>query len=222
MRTMFLKLVMAGLLGFALSNQAAVAGTVTASYSGTVAAGIFDGRALTDYPLGTSVSWQFVFDDAFRSLNPSTDDVFGGASQVVSGTATIGADVYTLNFARLASYQTLGFAPTSVERFNFQIEGSGPQSASGGSFFGVFLSFDPALTLLGNPTVGFGYTTTFAEGSVTNFGYLETTGNLRLTPNAVPLPSTALLVLLALAVLVGRGRSVGNWEGGAARERLPA
>ena len=180
MRTMFLKLVMAGLLGFTLSNQAAVAASVTASYSGTVTSATADPRALADYPLGTSVSWQFAFDDAFLSLNPSTDNLFGGASQAVSGTATVGTDVYALDFARLAFYTIPFLGASTVVRYGFEIEGSGPPSASGGDFFGVILSFDPALTLLGDPKVGYGYTTLFDGGSITNYGYLETTGDFRL------------------------------------------
>lgn len=193
---------LAAACALAFGSGAAHAGAVTASFSGNVTGVMFDSRVLADYPVGTAVSWQFSFDDAFLALRANVDDVFGGASQAITGTATVGADVYALNFARLYSYQYDGNTG-DVLSYQFQVEGTGPQSASGGDFFGVWARFDPALALF-ESRVGYGFT----SNQVTNYGYLEMTGDYRLTRNSVTAPATVWLALPALAWVLGRRRVV--------------
>jgi hypothetical protein len=189
----------------ALATGAAQAGIVTASFNGSVTGVVFDGRALADYPIGTAVNWQFTFDDAFLALN-ANDNVFAVGSQLVTGSARVGADTYALNFARLYSYRSDSVSSDILE-YTFQVEGSGPQSVSGGDFFGAWLTFDPSLRVT-QGQIGYGFTTVTPDITITNYGYLQLAGDYRLTHNAVPAPATAWLVLPALALLAGRRRAV--------------
>lgn len=193
----------------ALAAGSAQAALLTASYSGSVT-GVSggSGQALADHPAGTAVSWSFTFDDAFRSVRPSSGNVFGAASQAATGSVTIGGDSYTLNFADLYSY-SYDFNTDEVLWYTFQVQGNGPTTASGGDFWGLWARLSPTMDLQSGQ-VGFGYG--FPGG--TAYSYLETTGTYSLRPagdggGTVPLPATAWLVLPALAWLVRRQQRLG-------------
>jgi hypothetical protein len=187
----------------ALAAGSAQAALVTASYSGSVT-GVsgLTSQALGDHPAGTAVSWSFTFDDAFKSIRPSSGDVFGAASQPTTGSVTIGGDSYTLNYARLFSY-SYDLGTDEVLWYQFQVEGSGPVTASGGSFSGLWAQLSPTMDLRSGE-VGFGY----GFPGVTVYSYLGTAGTYTLRPagggGTVPLPATAWLVLPALAWLARR------------------
>jgi hypothetical protein len=184
----------------------AVAAPVIARYTGTVD-GVSGGsaQALADHPLGTAVSWEFSFDDAFTSVRPSSGNIFAAASQPVVGSLRIAGDAYALNFARLSSYAQDPILD-EVSSYMFQVEGTGPVTAGDGDFWGLWFRFDPMLNLL-SAQVGFGYD--FPNG--TGYSYLSTTGNYRIDPrNAVPVPGTVWLMLPALAWLVRRPRLPGR------------
>jgi len=188
----------------ALAASGTQAALLTASFSGnvtTVTGG--SGQALADHPAGTAVSWSFTFDDAFKSVRPSSGNVFGAASQTVSGSVSIGGDSYVLSDAQLFSYS---YDPGADEVlwYQFQVQGSGPATASGGDFWGLWAQLSPTMDLLSG-LVGFAYG--FPGG--TAYSYLDATGTYTLRPaggggGTVPLPATAWLVLPALAWLVRR------------------
>jgi|JI8StandDraft_2_1071088.scaffolds.fasta_scaffold69171_2 hypothetical protein len=185
-----------------LTPLSAKAEPVRLSYSGSVV-GLLDGfdpRAGIDFPAGTAVSWSFTLDEAFTRLNALTDDVFGLATQPTSGQLNLGASVYDLSMARLHGYNYDG-ATGAINFFQFQIEGSGPASAGGGEFFGVWLRLAADLSL-SDPGVGFGYTTAFpgGGGSITSYSYLTTTGTYRIDRLGEPVPAPATLPLLALGL----------------------
>ena len=177
----------------ALASSAASAALVTASYNGTVNGYRFLAQVLNTHPVGTAVSWEFTFDDAFRALDAS-GDVFGAASQAVTGWAQVGADRINLTHFDLFSFQYNG-GDNSIISYRPQITGIGP-GLPGADFFGLFMSMNAALTGFDNPLVGYGY----ANGGGTNYGYLtlDGTGTIR-AANAVPEPATAALLLAGLA-----------------------
>lgn len=190
----------AALLTPLLADAAPVRLSFSGSTTGTL--GGLDPRAGVDVPLGTGVSWSFVLDDAFTTLNANTDDVFGEASQPIRGQLNLGSAVYDLSRASLYGY-SYTIATGVIDWFQFQVEGSGPDTSGGGEFFGLWLVITPDLALT-SADIGFGYTATFPEGfSVTNYSYLSTTGTYRVDPNpdVVPVPATLPLLALGLAAL---------------------
>jgi hypothetical protein len=181
------------------ASAGADAALVTARYSGTVTgiSGTY-ANALADHPVGTAVSWEFSFDDAFLSVSPLSGDVFAAASQAASGTARVGSDTYALNYAGLYSYR-YQLPSGDLDWYQFQVQGTGPATASGGDFFGVWAQLSPTLDLL-SASIGFGYT----SGVSTLYSYLDTTGTYTLDRHAVPLPGTAWLLLPGLLWLARR------------------
>lgn len=189
---------------FSLFTTGASATLMSASYSGTVTGALFNQQPLNDFPVGTAVSWQFTFDDSFRTLNVN-DDVFGLANRPANGSAQVGGDSIVLNFMRLYSYTS---SMGNIISFRWQVEGTGPTIGNGGEFFGVWLTLDPSLNMIDSPVIGYGYTTEYEWGSVTSYGYLETAGTFNIRQaGEVPLPGTLWLMLPAL-VWLGRPRHV--------------
>jgi len=189
-----------------LTPLLADAAPVRLSYSGSTTGTLegFNPSAGVDFPVGTAVSWSFGLDDAFTTLNANIDDVFGAATQATHGQLNLGSAVYDLSLARLYSY-SYDLGTGVISWFQFQIEGSGPDTASGGEFFGVWLRIAPDLALT-STEVGFGYTS--ADGFVTSYSYLTSTGTYRVDrdPGVVPVPATLPLLALGLAGLAATRR----------------
>lgn len=200
---MNLRTLTAGAIGAALlaGAAAATAAPVTARFDGTVTGynfGFLDpaGVALDDdNPVGTAVSWTLNFDDSFLGLPYS--DVFG--PRVATGMVDVGSRRYVLDgmsfFSLLVDFDT-----GAVLRYNPQVNGTGPTTSDGADFFGLFFSFGPDLGLVGQPQIGFGYSSAFA----TTFGYLLTEGTYSVGPTAaVPAPGSLGLALAALGLVAG-------------------
>lgn len=189
-----------------LATGTANAAPVTASFTGTVTGGRPSAPALLEYPLGTPVSWEFSFDDAFLAVSPA-DDVFGAGSQPATGWATVGTETYALNFARLWAYATV--TEDSIRRivsYAFVIEGIGPTSPRGGVFDGLWVSFDATLALL---TSSIAYMSTATSEGPFGSRILNLDGAYRVTrSNSVAEPTTAWLLLAAVAMLARRRLSV--------------
>jgi hypothetical protein len=186
-----------------LTPSVADAAPVRFSYTGSVTGHIFDPRLQSDFPVGTSVSWTFTLDDTFAGLNAYGGDVLGIASQPTSGSLSLGSSVYELTNAPLYSF-TYESASGDISNFVFQLQGSGPASASGGDFFGMFFSVAPDLSLLSSQ-IGFGYSTSV----FTSYGYVDTAGSYRVERLAVPLPGTLPLLVVGLAGLAALGSGLG-------------
>lgn len=178
------------------------AALVTSSYSGTVTDHLFLPRVLLDHPLGTSVAWEFTFDDAFRLLDAAGLSAQGGVDQSITGWLQVGADRYTLD--RLWMYAfTYNGGTNEIISYRPQIMGSGPSTSDDGELFGIFLSLTPDFQM-SNVAVGYGYT---YPGGIA-YGYLVTEGSGSIVPaQQVPVPATAWLVLPALAWLVRARRA---------------
>lgn len=177
----------------------AAAAPVSGAYTGTVS-GYTYGPAPLDagLPVGTSVGWSLDFDDAFRGLL-ANGNVFGAATQAVTGALQVGARSYTLEQMNLFSYRYDG-ATNEILDFTFQILGAGPAIA-GGDFFGLWATFDRSLALQWT-SVGFGFTTTYPDGfSITNYVYAETNGTFSARSTSVPEPESFALMGAALAMV---------------------
>lgn len=185
-----------------LTPLAAQAAPVRLSFTGNVTGvdGCCDSRPGVAFPAGTALSWSLVLDDAFTMLNANVDDVFTLATQPTLGEVVLGASTYGLSLAQLYSYQS--DATTGVINwFQFQVQGTGPATSNGGDFFGLWLTVRPDLGL-DRASVGFGYTTTFPDGTgFTSYGYLTSEGSYRVEPLTVPLPATLPLLALGLVAL---------------------
>ena len=184
------------LAAFSAGTSAAM---VTASYSGAVSGYAFLLQILDDFPVGTPVSWEFTFDDSFRSLD-ATGDVVGAADQAISGWAQVGADRLTLDHFGLYSYR-FG-SDRSIINYSAQVTGTGPGISNGGEFYGLFITMDALLSTQSLPRVGYGY----SNGPVTSYGYLTLDGRGEIVPAQVPVPGTAWLALPALVGLAWRRR----------------
>lgn len=197
----------AGVAAWALCGTA-VAAPVTVDYTGQVTGYTYGpGPLASEIPLGTSVTWSFGFDDAFLA-EPPTGNVFGAATQNISGTLQVGSRTYSLDRMGLFAY-SYDPTPNSVLWYLFQVKGTGP-AVAGGDFFGLFATFSPTLSVM-ESRIGYGYTTAYPDGlSVTSYVYADSTGTSTLRSTAVPEPGTLGLLAAGLVAL------------GFARRRAPA
>lgn len=182
-----------------LAPSSVDAAPVRLSYSGSVDGALNYPLVLTDHPVGTAISWDFRLDDGFAALDPSTDDPFALLpDQPTSGSLQIGAARYDLSLVRLSSYlPSSSSGATALDWVDVEIEGSGPDTAAGGNFIGLFVRIRPDLSLI-SAIPGFSY-----SGPV---GGLTSTGTYHVEHQAVPLPPTLPLIALALLALAATRR----------------
>lgn len=195
MKAMLSTLAAAAALG--LTPSGTEAAPVTSSYSGTVTGFAAFPMVLGEFPVGTAVSWEFTFDDGFRSVN-AAGNVAGAAAQDISGWLRVGDDLVTLEHFGLSSY-TFELPTNNIIRYGAQVTGTGPTIVQGGEFFGLFITIDRLFASQSNLLVGYG----FSQPGSTAYSYLELEGSGHIGPaQQVPLPATLWLVLPALAGLV--------------------
>ena len=185
------------------ASAGASAALVTSSWSGNVTGHLFQPQILDAFPVGTAVSWQFTFDDGFASLPAGgSASIFAAARQPIDGWLQVGADRIELEEFGLSSIRYEG-ATGAVIDYRTQLRGTGPLIFPGGAdFFGLFVTLSAGLSAQSDPLVGYAY---HPSPLVTNYGYLTLDGMGRIGPAAVPVPTTAWLVLAALLSMRGTG-----------------
>lgn len=156
-------------------------------------------------PLGAAVSLSLTFNETFSDGSYDFSDALGP----VSGSMSVGSASFVFNGYEAYSYQG-GFGGFPLAWVMPRFVGNGPV-LGGGDLFGLFAQITPALTLVDDLRLGYGFTTVYPDGiSITNYGYAKLTADhYTITPTpGVPAPAT--LVLAATALLAA----------GAARRRI--
>jgi len=179
----------------ALLPALASAGPVAGSFSGSVTgAATSNASVLTDFPVGTSATFNVSFDDSLLTPNlPVTGFDLGPAS----GQLVLGAGVWQLDHGYIASYQYQFTG--EVDWYQLRFTGTGPIITNGGELFGLFLQVTPDLQLVAGPSsivAGFGY----ATGNVTSYSYASLGGEFNVT-HPVPEPTSLGLTGLGLVGL---------------------
>jgi len=194
MKKIFAASLFAGIAAIAFSLPAA-AGPIRTTFTGTVTSFFSLTGAIADTPVGTPAFFDVTFDNG--SLVPVAPPPNFNLAPV-SGTLRLGALEWLLDAGRISSYSYL-FAGSVVQYYQLQMTGTGPMVDGTASLFGLFLTLAPDLTPTGTDpfSVGFGYP---SGGGATFFRYANLTGDYSVV-SAVPEPSTALLILPALALL---------------------
>lgn len=180
----------------ALAGMTATAAPVTLRLQGTVTGYEFIDLGPSGLPTGAAVNLSLTFNETFSDGSYDFSDDLGP----VSGSMTVGSASFAFNGFDPYSYKG-GFAGFPLEWVYPRFKGTGPALGTG-EFYGLFAQITPALTLVDDLLLGYGFTTTFQDGSsATNFGYARITpGTYSITPaNAVPAPATLSLVALSLA-----------------------
>jgi hypothetical protein len=141
-------------------------------------------------PTGTTVRYQVQFEDRFSDGDFSDwRDPLGP----VTGWAEIGADRYVLDGDR---WRGLYSSFTGEQVVSFALTGSGPLTADGDLFEGIWVAYSNFSGWHGDQ--GLGYRRPFVGGGA-SFGYLELQGAT--TATAVPAPGTLLLALAGLTAI---------------------
>ncbi len=195
----------ATLVALAAACACAQAAPVELSYSGSVSGYTF-GDLSGFAPLGTTMSLQLSFNDTFSDGTYAFSDDSGP----ISGVMQLGSASYTFDDYTPQSYSYDG-ATGQLLWVGLQFLGTGPAPA-GAELFGLFVRMTPQLTLLDPMRLGFGFTTSNGDLTVTNYRYLDFTGSGSIQPvGTVPLPSSMALAAAALLALAlsGRARAVG-------------
>lgn len=143
-------------------------------------------------PTGTAVRYQVQFEDRFSDGDFSDwRDPLGP----VTGWAEIGSDRYVLDGDR---WRGMVSSFTGERVVGFALTGTGPLTADGDLFEGIFVSYSNFTGWHGDGLLGYRRHYVGVDG----FGYLELQGTT--TATAVSAPGTLLLALAGLAVVSRR------------------
>lgn len=183
--------------------QLASAVPVRATFDGSVtgSTGLND-AVLSDFPLGTTASFDLTFNDA--ALVDDAADATTFDLGPVSGWVRLGALQWSLDAGHIWSFTYNSVPPDfPVVSYGMQMTGTGPSIAGGAaSLFGLFMTLTPDATPITglSPMVGFTYP--FDGGEF--YSYAQLSGNFQTSTESrsVPEPSTALLMCGALGMLV--------------------
>jgi hypothetical protein len=182
--------------------QLASAVPIRATFDGTVtgSSGLND-AVLSDFPLGTTASFDLTFEDA--PLVADASDITTFDVGPLSGWVRLGSLQWTLDAGRIWSYLYNNVPPDfPVVSYGLQMTGTGPSIAGGGaSLFGLFMNITPDGLPYGaeGPKVGFRYP--FDGGEF--YSYANLAGNFQTSREgrSVPEPNTLLLMSSALGLL---------------------
>jgi hypothetical protein len=192
----------AGLACIALPALA-TATPYTVNFTGSVESDyLFIDKILDSYPIGTPVSFTATFDENFYTNGVHTR----GYTSAATGSMQVGSSTYLFD-SSIQGWSGSDFY--GHEFFGVQMMGSGPTMADGGDFFGLFFDFNSDVTLNGPAVFGLQYLNPQGGGY---FSYAQLAGTISVAPAAsVPEPSTAMLLLPALALVWRtRRKSVGS------------
>jgi len=187
----------------ALCSGGAIAAPVTASFAGAITS-LRDGsvdRLISDFPVGTAVSASVNFDNSLPGTMLGQPPVTIAAS----GGLMFGNAVYTVTGIQVSGRSVPG-APTVPDYWSFFIQATGPSTDDGDVFYGFLWYLNPALTGFygAAPAVplqaAWVRSTHATSGGPLYVANIEGTLNVQAS-NAVPVPPTAALALLALAAL---------------------
>src|SRR3954463_11389133 len=140
--------------------QLASAVPVRAIFDGSVTGSTgFNDAVLSDFPFGTTASFDVTFDDAALVDDASQAATFDLAP--VSGWLRMGSLEWALDAGRISTYPYMNQSPDfPVVSYGLQMTGTGPSIAGGAaSLFGLFMTLTPDATPFGTvaPLVGFAY-----------------------------------------------------------------
>jgi len=187
----------------ALCSGGAIAAPVTASFAGAITS-LRDGsvdRLISDFPVGTAVSASVNFDNSLPGVTLSQPPVTIAAS----GELVFGAAVYTVTGIRVSGRAVTG-APTVPDYWSFFIQATGPSTDDGDIFYGFLWYLNAALDGFRGAPPDYPLQAAWAGPDIATAGGAIYAANIVGTlnvqaSNAVPLPPTAALALLALAAL---------------------
>ena len=179
----------------------AMATPYTLNFTGSIEKvySLFD-QILDSYPIGTPVSFTANFDENFYTNGAPTR----GYTSAASGSMQVGSSTYLFDHSLQGWTGNAG----GIDGFAVQMMGSGPTMPDGGELFGLYLSFNPNVTLSYPSIFGLQYLNPDGGGF---FSYAQLEGVTSVARTSVPEPSTALLLLFALALMwrMRRGQRVG-------------
>jgi hypothetical protein len=180
--------------------QLAAAVPVRATFDGTVSGSSVFSNVLSDFPVGTTASFDVSFDDAGlvdSALNATDFDL-----APVSGWLRLGSLEWLFDAGRIWTYSYTNDPGFPVVSYGLQLTGAGPTISNGAaSIFGLFLQLTPDATPLAgrDPLAGFRYP--FDGGEFYSYANLTGTFSTSRETTSVPEPSTGVLMCSALALL---------------------
>lgn len=154
----------------------------------------FNDAVLTDFPLGTLASFNITFDAA--PLVPTAPPPSTTLSSV-SGSVSLGSDVWQLDAGNIYSYQ-YNIPANDINWYLLRFTGSGPIISNDGTLFGLFVTLTPDLQLVPESTLSVGFEYPVPNGAF--YSYATLSGDFRQV--AVPEPAALSLLAVSLAGLV--------------------